>query len=154
MQTFKKKSIQFFATGGLIGFSPVAPGTLGSLTAMPLCLFVSLLATEVAVFFVVVLTLVSTWIAHAAERMASQNDPNEVVIDEMCGMVVTLFALPFTPVFIIGGFALFRVFDIFKPFPIGWIDQKISGGVGIMLDDVIAGLIANLLLRLGRYLIN
>jgi phosphatidylglycerophosphatase A len=57
--------------------------------------------------------------------------------------------LPFTPVFIIGGFALFRVFDILKPFPIRWVEIKVPGGLGIMLDDILAGLLANALLRLG-----
>jgi signal peptidase I len=62
-------------------------------------------------------------------------------VDEICGMAVTLFALPFTPVFIIGGFALFRVFDILKPFPIRWVEIKVPGGLGIMLDDILAGTI-------------
>jgi phosphatidylglycerophosphatase A len=67
-------------------------------------------------------------------------------------MTVAMLALPFTPVFVIGGFALFRGFDIIKPFPISWVDRRVSGGVGIMLDDIIAGIFANALLRFGCYL--
>ncbi|MBC2711413.1 MAG: phosphatidylglycerophosphatase A [Desulfosarcina sp.] len=149
MTNVKQKTIVFFATGGLIGFSSVAPGTFGSLAALPLCLLISLMGVGSALIFVLTLVLLSTWIAHAAEKIVAQKDPKQVVIDEICGMAVALFALPFTPVFIIGGFALFRVFDILKPFPIRWVDKKVPGGLGIILDDIIAGMFANVLLRLG-----
>ena len=87
--------------------------------------------------------------SHAAEKLESQKGPSQVVVDEICGMSMALFALPFTPFFIITGFALFRVFDILKPFPIRWVDKKVPGGLGIMLDDIIAGLFVNGLMRLG-----
>ena len=154
MGTFKQKTIIFLATGGLIGFSPVAPGTVGSLAALPLCLLVSCMDVGYASLAVLSLILFSIWIAHAAEKIESQKDPKQVVIDEICGMTIALFALPFTPYFIIVGFALFRVFDILKPFPISWVDKKIPGGLGIILDDVIAGIFANGLLRLGIFLCN
>ncbi len=144
----------FLATGGLIGFSPVAPGTFGSLAALPVCLLISLMSVGSGLIFVGALVMLSIWIAHAAEKMEAQKDPKQVVVDELCGMAVALFALPFTPVFIIGGFALFRVFDILKPFPIRWVDKKVPGGLGIVLDDVIAGVFANVSLRLGIYLFN
>ena len=152
MQTVKQKTIIFFATGGLIGFSPVAPGTFGSLAALPLCWAISLMGVKTALVFVLVLAVLCTWIAHAAEKIESQKDPKQVVVDEICGMAVTLFALPFTPVIIIGGFALFRVFDILKPFPIRWVEIKVPGGLGIMLDDILAGLLANALLRMGIFI--
>jgi phosphatidylglycerophosphatase A len=148
MHTVKQKTILFIATGGLIGYAPVAPGTFGSLAALPLCWFISLMGTDVAAIFVLVLVGLSIWIAHAAEKIEAQNDPKLVVLDEICGMAVTLFALPFSPVFIVGGFALFRVFDILKPFPIRWIDKKVPGGLGIVLDDLLAGILANGVLRL------
>jgi phosphatidylglycerophosphatase A len=154
MGTIKQKTIIFFATGGLIGFSPVAPGTFGSLAALPLCWFISLLSVETAFVFVLALIVISTWIAHAAEKNEAQKDPSQVVLDEICGMAVALFALPFTPVFVIGGLVLFRVFDILKPFPIRWVDKKVPGGLGIILDDLLAGIFANVLLRLGLYLTN
>jgi phosphatidylglycerophosphatase A len=154
VETVKQKTIIFLATGGLIGFSPVAPGTFGSLAALPVCLLISLLPVGSALIFIVALTLFSTWVAHSAEKIEAQKDPKEVVIDEICGMAIALFALPFAPVFIIGGFALFRVFDILKPFPIRWVDKKVPGGLGIMLDDIIAGIFANGMIRAGIFLSN
>jgi len=154
MVTGRQKAILFFATGGWIGYSPVAPGTFGSLAALPICLLISSLGIGSALIVVVALIMVSTWIVHAAEKMEAQKDPSQVVLDEICGMAIALFALPFTPFFIIGGFALFRVFDILKPFPIRWIDNNVHGGLGIMLDDIIAGVFANALLWIGLHLSN
>jgi len=154
METFKQKTIIFLATGGLIGFSPVAPGTFGSLAALPVCLLISMMPVGSALIVVFALIMFGTWIAHAAEKIEAQKDPKQVVVDEICGMTIALFALPFTTFFIIGGFALFRVFDILKPFPIRWVDKKVPGGLGIMLDDIIAGIFANGLLRSGLYLFN
>ena len=150
---FKQKAIIFLATGGWIGFSPVAPGTFGSLAALPLCLLISSMRIGPALIVVVALIMVSTWIAHAAEKIEAQKDPSQVVLDEICGMAIALFALPFTPFFIIGGFALFRLFDILKPFPIHWVDKKVPGGLGIMLDDIVAGIFANGVMRVGIYLL-
>ena len=152
MASIKQKTIVFFATGGLIGFSPFAPGTFGSLVALPLCWSISLVGVKVALAIVLALVVVSTWISHAAEKIELQKDPKQVVVDEICGMAVTLFALPFTPAFIFAGFVLFRVLDILKPFPIRWVDKNVPGGLGIMLDDILAGVFANVLLRLGLYL--
>jgi len=92
--------------------------------------------------------MAGTWVAHKAEKILGRKDPGQVVIDEVCGMAVALWGLPLTPFFAVGGFALFRLFDIIKPFPIRWFDRRIKGGVGIMLDDVIAGIFTNILLRL------
>jgi phosphatidylglycerophosphatase A len=97
--------------------------------------------------FLLALISISIWIAHGAEKVVGHRDPGLVVIDEVCGMAVTLFALPFIPIYVIGGFALFRVFDILKPFPIRWFDKNVKGGLGIILDDIIAGVFANLVLR-------
>jgi phosphatidylglycerophosphatase A len=153
MMTFKQKAIIFLATGGWIGFSPVAPGTFGSLAALPICLLIASMGIGSALIFVVALIVFSTWIVHAAEKIEAKKDPRQLVLDEICGMAIALFALPFTPFFIIGGFALFRVFDILKPFPIRWVDKNVPGGWGIMLDDIIAGIFANGVIRLGIHLL-
>lgn len=145
----KQNVIIFLATGGWVGFSPVAPGTFGSLAALPLCLLIASFSVGTGVVVLMALVLFSTWIAHAAEKIVGQTDPKQVVIDEICGMAIALFALPFVPGLVIGGFALFRVFDILKPMPISWVDKQVSGGWGIMLDDILAGLFANILLRVG-----
>ena len=149
LANLKKQTIIFIATGGWIGFCPIAPGTLGSLAALPLCLLITAIPTRVAGIFALALVWLSVWIAQRAEALIGQKDPKEIVIDEICGMIVTFFGVPFAPLSIIMGFALFRLFDILKPFPIRWADKKISGGWGIVLDDIIAGVIANALLRGG-----
>lgn len=147
MKDLKQKTIIFLATGGLIGFAPVAPGTFGSLAALPICWAISLLGNGPGLILICALTGLSIWIAHTAEKIEAQKDPKQVVVDEICGMAIALYAFPFTPVFVVGGFALFRVFDIVKPFPIRWADKKIPGGLGIVLDDVIAGIFANVVMR-------
>ncbi len=141
--------IVFLATGGLIGFSPVAPGTFGSLAALPLCLLVSKMRMEAALTVVLALIAASTWVAGSVEKIENRKDPQKVVIDEICGMLVALFALPFSPGIVVAGFFLFRLFDIYKPFPIRWFDRHVAGGPGIMLDDIVAGLFTNGLLHLG-----
>ncbi|WP_319525652.1 phosphatidylglycerophosphatase A [uncultured Desulfosarcina sp.] len=147
MAAIKEKAIVFMATWGLIGFSPLAPGTIGSMAALPLCFLISAMDTVWGTVFLLALISFSIRIANGAEKIVGQQDPGMVVIDEVCGMAVTLFALPFTPIFVIGGFALFRVFDILKPFPIRWFDKTVKGGLGIILDDIVAGIFANLILR-------
>ncbi len=136
-----------------IGYSPIAPGTAGALFAvfifwfapeLPDFMFIILI---VALFFIGVLSATSTegeLIKHLG--IEKGHDPHIVVIDEFTGMLIALFAVPkqFQPVFI--SFLLFRFFDIVKPFPIN-ISQKIPKGWGIMIDDVIAGIYANLLIR-------
>ena len=92
-----QKTIIFLSTWGLIGFSPVAPGTFGSLTALPLCLLISVMRIDYALIFIVLFFFLATWIAHRAEKLEGQEDPKQVVIDEVFGMGVALFALPFTP---------------------------------------------------------
>lgn len=147
MVKIKQRAIIFFSTGGLIGYSPIAPGTFGSVAALPLCLLISLMPVSAALPFVATLLLFSVWVAHGAQKIIGRSDPPEVVVDEICGMAVTMLALPFTPVFVAGGFALFRVFDILKPFPIRWVDKHVPGGLGILLDDLVAGIFANAILR-------
>ncbi|PIE67573.1 MAG: hypothetical protein CSA23_03060 [Deltaproteobacteria bacterium] len=147
MKSYKKKIVAFVATGGWIGYAPIAPGTFGSIVALPLCWMIASLSTRIAIIVLLVLIAASTWVSHEAEKMAGQDDPSHVVVDEICGMAVALFGFSFAPPNIICGLAFFRLFDILKPFPIGWVDKKVSGGWGIMLDDLLAGMIANALLR-------
>jgi len=87
-------------------------------------------------------------IADAAEKILKQNDPGCIVIDEIAGMMVTLIGLPFNPITVVIGFIIFRILDILKPFPIRNLDKRIPGGLGVVADDVAAGIIANLLLRI------
>ena len=91
-------------------------------------------------------------IASAAEKIIKQRDPGQIVIDEIAGLMVTLAGLPFNLKTALAGFIIFRVFDILKPFPIRMIDRSVGGGSGIVLDDVMAGIYGNLIIRLGIYI--
>ncbi|BBO86893.1 phosphatidylglycerophosphatase A [Desulfosarcina ovata] len=154
MKSFKDKAILFMATGGWVGYAPVAPGTFGSIAALPLCLLLASVDIGVAVALVIGLIVLSVWTAHMAAMRMGQSDPKQVVIDEICGMAVALLGHPFSPLCVLAGFALFRGFDILKPFPIRWVDRNVPGGWGIVLDDLIAGVCANALLHMGIFLLN
>jgi phosphatidylglycerophosphatase A len=88
------------------------------------------------------------WIAHAAENILKAKDPGCIVIDEIAGMILTLTGLPFNMMTIILGFVLFRALDIWKPYPIRFLERNLSGGVGVVMDDVAAGILSNLVLRI------
>lgn len=138
------------ATCGPVGNIPVAPGTFGSLAGLLLYFPLSLLPPGVALGALAALTLLAIWAAGRAAQVIGAKDPGCIVIDEVAGMAVTLFALPFSPWLAVAGFALFRLLDILKPFPVGYLDKNLKGGPGIVLDDVAAGIICNLVLHLLR----
>jgi phosphatidylglycerophosphatase A len=134
------------ATAFGAGYMPVAPGTLGS--AVGLLLWVLLPASAWAQAIAIALVVVvGTWSAGVAERHFGRHDPGQVVIDEVAGMLVTLFLNPASWFSAVSGFLLFRAADIFKPFPARRF-ERLPGGLGIMADDVMAGIYANLGLRL------
>ena len=148
------KIIILFATWFGAGFIPFAPGTWGSLAALPfaagaysLGLFFSCLSMLLIFFF-------SIPVSGRASRIMEEEDPSSVVIDEVAGIFVTLFLIPVSWTGIVAGFILFRIFDILKPFPVGFVDKKIKGGAGIVLDDIMAGIYANVGLRVILILIN
>ena len=152
--SFRDKTVVWLATGFYTGNIPWAPGTFGTLPGLLLCFFMARLPLSAAILLILTLIGLAIWIAGEAEKMQGQKDPGCIVIDEIAGMAVTLLAIPFTLQTAIAGFLLFRFFDVLKPPPIRTIDKKVHGGVGIVLDDVIAGVFANLVLRTGIYLIN
>ena len=141
------------ATGFGAGYLPKAPGTWGSLLALPLHFFLRQLAPShyalalAAIFFIAVIS------AGQAEKILNRKDPGVVVIDEVIGMLITLIAAPNSPLIWLLGFGLFRLFDIFKPYPIRLIDQRINGGMGIVLDDVLAGIYSLIILQFFCYAI-
>ncbi|HCC53370.1 MAG TPA: phosphatidylglycerophosphatase A [Desulfobulbaceae bacterium] len=141
------------ATGFGAGYLPKAPGTWGSLLALPLHFFLRQLSPNHyalalgAIFFIAVIS------AGQAEKILDRKDPGVVVIDEIIGMLITLIAAPNNLLIWLLGFGLFRFFDIFKPWPIRLIDQRINGGTGIVLDDVLAGIYSLILLQLFCYAI-
>ena len=129
------------------GRSPVAPGTMGALCAMPVVVILAETGFWIRLAVVSTVTVVGTIAAGKFARGAGQKDPSAVVIDEFAGIMVTFLAVPITAFTAILGFSLFRLFDIWKPPPVNWLDRHVEGGVGIMADDLAAGLMALLLLR-------
>ena len=144
----------FVCTFGGVGYSPVAPGTAGS--AAGLVVYVALRlagASPVAEALIIALIIVAgVWSGTMAERHFGTTDPGPGVIDEVAGMLVTLYALPAGWVMAIAGFFLFRVLDVFKPFPAQQL-ERLHGGLGMMADDLMVAIYGNLLLRVALWLL-
>ena len=132
------------ATGAGSGFSPKAPGTAGSLAALPLIWFAHLCEwTAVEMWCAIaVITVVGLWSTDRVEKLWNTHHDQRIVIDEVAGLFITLAWFPFSWFYVVVGFALFRLFDIWKPGPIGYIDEKVPGAMGTFFDDVLAGFAA------------
>ena len=131
------------------GLSPVAPGTVGSLAALPLAYLLLSVPVGQAMLVIGALFLMGVWASNAIEAALEQHDASLIVIDEVVGqcLVVTLLDVFLrgavdTTLLLLISFIGFRLFDIIKPWPVGWVDRKIGDGVGVMLDDVVAALLA------------
>jgi len=148
MQRAIDAGAKLVATGLGSGYSPIAPGTAGSIVGLLLFLPLAGLAWPVQLAATAVLTLVGVFAAGRVARVVERKDPGLVVVDEVAGQWITLLALPVTPVTALAGFLLFRVMDIVKPWPARDL-ERLPGGLGIMADDVAAGIYAQLLLRAG-----
>jgi phosphatidylglycerophosphatase A len=140
--------IMALATGLYVGKIPKAPGTWGSLAALLPWFFVKDLPLQTYLLMLVALFIIGFFVSGSAEKIIDTPDAGCIVIDEVLGMFITLIAAPQHPLAWLIGFILFRIFDIWKPFPVSWFDQRIHGGIGIMMDDVIAGIYAFLGLQL------
>ena len=139
--------VTVFATGLGLGYLPLVPGTFGTLLGIPICLLFYRGGWIVYVVGTLVLIAAGVWAADRADRIFGVHDSRKIVVDEICGFLVTM-ALVVPGVLTIGiGFVLFRFFDIVKPFPVGYLDRKLPGGWGVMLDDIAAGVYANILLH-------
>lgn len=143
----------FLALGFGSGLLPVAPGTAGTLAAIPLYL----LLQDLSLGAYLALVLVSVFggilvCGYTAARLGVHDHP-AIVWDEVVGYLITMTAAPAGWLWVAAGFVLFRLFDILKPWPIGWFDRRVHGGTGIMLDDVIAGVFAGALLQMMVYLL-
>jgi phosphatidylglycerophosphatase A len=136
----------FVATAAYVGFAPVAPGTFGSMAGLLVYGAVRLSGGPMAESVAMAVALVAgLWSAGVVERLLGK-DPGPVVIDEVLGMLVTLAFLDVNPIGAVVGFFLFRVLDVVKPFPAGRLEH-LHGGAGIMLDDAMAGVYGNLVMR-------
>lgn len=146
---FRRHLVLFLATGAYIGKIPIGPGTFGSLWGIPLAVALSGMRPAVSALLTLAAIVAAIVIAGEAEKILDRKDPGAIVIDEIAGMLVTFLALPITPVNLAAGFFLFRIFDIIKPFPARSFERGFSGGAGVVLDDVAAGVYANIVLRIG-----
>jgi phosphatidylglycerophosphatase A len=141
------------ATAGYSGYFPIAPGTVGSAVGLGVYLLVWWSQSPIVeTGLIVAIFAAGTWAATHAERFFGGIDPGPVVIDEVLGMLVTLAFLPVGWTGAVAGFFLFRIFDIIKPYPANRL-EKFHGGFGIMADDAMAGIYANLSLRLLMWLL-
>jgi phosphatidylglycerophosphatase A len=136
------------ATGLYSGYLPKAPGTWGSLVGLLLFFLLHTLSLPVYLAIIAGLFVVGTFAAGEAEKILDNRDPGVVVIDEIVGILIALIAVPVTPLTMALGFVLFRIFDIAKPFPVNFFDQRFHGGLGIMLDDIVAGVYSLIILQL------
>jgi len=143
------------ATGLGSGLAPIAPGTIGSLLALPIWWYCLADLSFVAQLLLVAgISLVSIWIVDRACRAAGVGDASAFVLDEYVGQWVALVAAPKSLLVVGIGFLLFRTFDIAKPWPVSWADRRVSGGLGVVLDDLIAGVLAAVVLQLSVRLLH
>jgi phosphatidylglycerophosphatase A len=137
----------FIATCGYIGYAPVAPGTFGSAAGLLVFYLVrSTGSTVVELATIVLLFLVGIWSGTEAEHYFGGTDPGPVVLDEVFGMLITLALLPVNIVGAIVGFLVFRVLDVFKPWPSAQLEH-LPGGLGVMADDGMAAIYGNIVMR-------
>lgn len=129
------------------GLSPRAPGTCGTLVAIPLYVLLAQLPLPWYLAALVIAFALGVWLCHYTSRALGVHDHPGIVWDELVGFWVTMIAVPVEWPWILAGFVLFRLFDIVKPWPVKMADQKLTGGFGIMLDDLLAGLYALLCLH-------
>jgi phosphatidylglycerophosphatase A len=128
-----------------LGYAPVAPGTFGSAAGL-LVWWLLPVSTAIQAAVIVAIFVAGSWGGNVAERHFGRSDPGQVVIDEVMGMLITLFLNPVGWLGALAGFLLFRIFDVIKPYPANRLEQ-LHGGIGVMADDAMAAIYANLVLR-------
>ena len=143
--------IYFIAFGFGSGLSPFAPGTCGTIAAIPLYLLLSCFNWPIYLSVTILAFILGVIVSEIVSRELGLHDYKGIVWDEVVGFLLTMFLLPRSILFIILGFLLFRFFDILKPFPIRLIDEKLQGGLGVMLDDILAAVFAWIVLQIIRY---
>ncbi len=140
----------FIASLGGVGKCPFAPATVATaVVGVPFAWLLSFLPAAPALVVVAAVTVLGCYVSELTEKALNKHDPQLVVIDELAGFLVTMVALPATPLSLGVGFAAFRLFDIWKPWPIRALHERFHGGIAIVLDDVGAGIYAQMLTWLG-----
>lgn len=142
-----KAFVKILASGFGLGFLPKFPGTWGTLLGIPLFWWVAYRQDLSSMLFIFFFTFASVIIAELASPQFNSVDSPHIVIDEVAGYLVTVVWLPRTWQTVVFGFIIFRILDISKPGPIRFIERRLKGGLGIVMDDVVAGIIGNILLQ-------
>jgi len=140
----------FLASGAYVGYIPVASGTWGTLLAFPLFWIFEPwrhLSTGLYLLTYVAAVALACWIAGRAETILQEHDSHAIVIDEIVGYLAATLFMPATWEHTLIAFFVFRLFDVIKPFPAGYIDRHLAGGPGVVLDDVVSGIYANVVTR-------
>lgn len=140
--------VYFIAFGFGSGLMPVMPGTWGTLAGIPVYLLLVGLSPIVYLTMTLLAFLLGVYVSHCVSRDLGVDDYPGIVWDEVVGYLLTMFLAPEGVAWMVVGFVLFRIFDVWKPQPIRWIDQYVKGGLGVMLDDVLAAVLAWLGMRL------
>jgi phosphatidylglycerophosphatase A len=135
------------------GLLPGMPGTFGTAGAIPLYLLIGFFHTGYQALFLLIIIIGAIWSSHRSQGILGTVDPREIVIDEVAGFLLSIIFIPFTLRNLIAGFFLFRFFDILKPPPIKMIEEKVKGGCGVVLDDLVAGVYTYLSLRFLLYML-
>lgn len=146
--TLYQKFILFFATGFFSGKIAFAPGTFGTIAAIPFALVFLIIPPGLHGVYIVSLILAAVYFADRAEKILKKKDPGCIVIDEIAGYVVALSVVPVQMNTLLAGFFIFRFFDIVKSAPVRYFEENFSGGAGVVLDDIMAGLLSAVVLRI------
>ena len=147
-QQLLRNPVHFLAFGFGSGLAPKAPGTAGTLVALLLWPMLATMPLTIYLSIVAVAAIGGFYLCGKTASDLGVHDHQGIVWDEIAGFWLAMTAVPVTWTWMVAGFVLFRLFDIWKPWPIGWLDKQVGGGVGIMLDDLVAGLFTWLLLFL------
>ena len=150
---FSDGFIKFFTSVGYAGYFPFAPGTVGTFAAMVAYWLLPDLSETSRLLVIAALFAAGVPASTRAESIYGIHDCGRIVLDEFVGYWITMMFLPQTPAYLIAGFVVFRIFDIIKPSPVRNLEKKYSGGMGIMIDDVAAGIYSNLVLQLFRLVV-
>lgn len=142
----------FLASGFFLGFIPKAPGTFGSLLGIAAYWLIWQFPLAIQGAILTISIILSARICGKAGLLLGRTDASQIVLDEAVGMSVALAGAPLSPSIIVMAFVFFRLFDIWKPFPVRQVEMYVPGGWGVVLDDVMAGVLANLLWRLEEYM--
>ncbi|WP_370515953.1 phosphatidylglycerophosphatase A [Pantoea sp. Mhis] len=147
-----RNPLHFLATGFGTGLISFIPGTIGSLSAIPLWWLMTFLSLKIYLLILLISVIIGIYLCHRTSCDIGIHDHSSIVWDEFIGIWITLMMIPcITWQWILLGFIIFRIIDCLKPWPICWLDKNVSGGIGIMIDDIIAGMIAAIIIyNLGK----